>query len=205
MKNFLALSVLAALSASLHAVTFNLDAESLKTADGSPMPTTGLVVLTAGISGVFFGPTQTTFSGGDELVLKKWNLSAFSMAGVISDTTGNLSFTAGWNEGDPLRLYWYPTLTIDSLQPGAGTMYGSYTDSVGIDGSDAWITSGESGVVSLKFFTSDAMFLSGPGSNSEASGRASALVVPEPSAVILFMAAGSFLVSQRRRPSRPHY
>ncbi len=170
-----------------HAFTINLDAELLKDESGTAMPISGLVVLTAGTSGSFFGPTPASFIGGDEIVLKKWDLSAFATAGVLSDTTGDLSFAGAWNTGDPLRIYWYPTLTLASASPGDGTEYGTYRDAVGVDGSAAWVTGGPSDTIGLKFYTADATFLNTGGSNSASAGVANLTVAsaPEPGTPVL--------------------
>jgi hypothetical protein len=195
-------ALLAAAHFRAHAFTINLDSELLKDESGTAMPISGLVVLTAGTSGSFYGPTPTSFIGGDEIMLKKWDFSAFATAGVLSDTTGDLSFTGAWNAGDPLRIYWYPTLTLASTAPGTGTKYGTYRDAVGIDGSAAWITGGPSDTVGLKFYTSDATFLNTGGSNNAAAGRANLTVgsVPEPTTPALsLLALLTFMGNKRRR------
>jgi MYXO-CTERM domain-containing protein len=182
------------------ALTIMLDAESLKDALGQPMDIGGLVVLTAATSGTFFGPTPTSFAGGDELVLKKWDLSAFQTPGVISDLASGLAFTGNWNQGDALRLYWYPELVLSSAAPGAGTAYGTYTDALGLNGSAPWVTPGESDTISLKLYTSDASFLipSG-GANAPAAGVANQTVVPEPATATLGLAGVLALATRRRR------
>lgn len=200
MKKLLIFSaLLCAIRAS--AATIHMDAEVLKTADGTPMPTTGLIVLTAGFSGSFTGPTATSFTGIDEILLMKWDLSSFETEGVFSDVTIDLQVDAGWNAGVPLMLYWYPTLTLDSTEPGLGTSFGQYSDALGIDGSAPWVMPAAAETVSLKFFTADATFLSAGGSNSADAGRASLTVeaaIPEPSSVAL-LCSGALLLARRRR------
>jgi hypothetical protein len=161
------------------AVTINIDAEVLKTADGTPMGQSGLVILTAATTGVFPGPSGTDFTTGNEVILFSWDLSAWATDGVFSGTTGALSFSGLWDQGDALRLYWYPTLVLGTTNPAEGIEYGFYSDSSGIDGSSPWITPGESDTINLGFFTTDGGFLSGSGSNLPDAGLAS-LVVPRP-------------------------
>ena len=173
----------------IHAATVTLDAEVLKDSLGAPMPISGLVVLTAGTTGSFFGPTATGFVGGSEVILKTWDLSSFATPGLLSVTTGDIPFGGGWDTGDPLRIYWYPTLSLASLAPGAGTPYGTYRDATGVDGSAAWTTAGLGDTIALKFYTSDATFLNSGGSNTANAGRASSTVVPEPGTTALSLMA----------------
>lgn len=197
----LATLALAAVSTSAHALSIGIDAELLKTADGQAMSESGLVVLTAVTNGSQFGPTATSFTGENEIVLGKWDLSAFATPGVFDAFAANLSFIDGWNENDPLRLYWYPTLTLSSTAPGAGTSYGTYSDAVGLDGSAAWLTPTESATISLYFYTNDATFLSPGGSNDADAGLANLTVsaVPEPSNLLYPLSLAMFLGVMRRR------
>jgi hypothetical protein len=177
-------------------VTLNLDAELLKTSDGSAMPSSGLVILvTSTLDSSFGGPTAGSFVSGDDSIIKKWDLTAGGGGGgfgngIFAGSTGPgatpLSSIANWTAGDPLQMYWFPTLTLASSSPGAGTSYGQYRDgatvSPGADGSDLWVTDPTQLQTNLRFYTSDATFLKpGPGSNSAATGNASSTTVPEPS------------------------
>jgi len=177
----LATALLLILRGATPAATITLDAERLKDASGAALPLSGLVILAAGTSGTFTGPTAASFVSGDEIVVKMWDLSGgFSTAGVLAVSTGDVPLTGAWTQGDPLRLYWYPTLDLTSPAPGAGTAYGAYRDAAGLDGSAPWITPGASDTIALQFFTSDATLLRTGGSNAAAAGLASFTVVPEP-------------------------
>jgi hypothetical protein len=148
----------AAASLACHAtVTISIDANLLKAANGTPMPTIGLVILVASTGdSTFTGPTASSFVSGDDIIVGKWDLSAFNTPGVLSDGIAGVPLANGWKEGNLLRLYWFPTLNINSTAPGANAPYGTYRDDVGIDGSFAWKTPQDGQYVSLKFVTSDA-------------------------------------------------
>ena len=164
----------------LQAVTITLDAEVLKNADGSAMPTSGLVILVASTNGVTFGgPTTNSLISGADLELFRWDLSAFASNGVLSGITTDLPLTGTWQSGDPLQLYWFPTLTISSTNHGGLTPYGQYRSAGGSDGSDPWVTPAlNSATISLKFFTADAVFLNAGGANPAAAGNANLKTPP---------------------------
>jgi hypothetical protein len=159
-------------------VSFNIDAEVLKTAGGTAIPTSGLVILVAStLDASFGGPTDTSFVSGDDIELKRWDLSSgFNLPGILSVFSGPLQLTGNWNPGDPVQMYWFPTLTLGSIAPGPGTSYGQYRDAVGIDGSEVWTTPAAGfpvGSRSLRFSMSDATFLFTGGSMPALAGKAS--------------------------------
>jgi len=190
---------------SAHALTITIDAETLRDAAGGLFPVSGLVVLTAATEGTFLGPTPTSFGNGSEIVISKWDLSTWGTAGALSDIAANLSLSGNWDPGDALRLYWYPTLTLNSTAPGLGTEYGTYTDAVGIDGSAPWITPSQSSSIGLILATTDASQLLQPGSVNPASGLASHTVtdavapVPEPGTAGFGLACLAALAARRRQ------
>ena len=201
-KLLLSTTLLAAIHAHAHALTITLDCEVLRDASGSAMPISGVVVLTAATTGTFSGPTPTSFVSGTEILLQKWDLSSFAAPGIFSDLTSDLPFSGAWGTGDPLRMYWYPTLTLASSAPGAGTSYGTYRDPFGIDGSAAWITPGESDTIGLNFYTTTASFLNAGGSNSADAGLTDLTVapIPEPgTAAVGLMALLAAMGITRRR------
>jgi hypothetical protein len=187
------------------ALTISIDAEVLRDQFGNAMSQSGVVVLTAGTNGNFSGPSGSQFVTGDEMFLFSWDLSTWGTDGVFSGITADLTFTGDWGEGDPLRMYWYPDLTLAAAGPSAGLSYGTYSDATGLDGSAPWITPAENEYLSLGFFTSDASFLSAGGSNDPAAGRADSLVPPVGTVVpdtggslLLFSAGFAGLVTLRR-------
>ncbi|MCS7062757.1 MAG: PEP-CTERM sorting domain-containing protein [Methylacidiphilales bacterium] len=101
------------------------------TFNSNPLPNNSLLVVVASLSNSTFGaPTPTSFTGEpDDVVLAKLSIGAgTNVTGAIVDLfTIDANNFPGLNGGDPLALYWYPTLTTSSLQPGAGTPYGTYS------------------------------------------------------------------------------
>ena len=176
-------------------VTFNLDAELLKTRGptpltaGTPIPEgTGLILLVAStLDNVFNEPTPSAFVSGDDRELDRWSVVG-NGNGVLFDTTGPLQFSdfPDWGQGDPLRLYWFPELGLSSINPEAGTSYGFYHDPVGkddiiADNSQPWITPADGTTVDrLLFITMDSMFAA-QSTNPDYTGNADLTVVPEPS------------------------
>jgi hypothetical protein len=91
----------------------------------------------------------------------------------------------GWDTGDPLRMYWYPSLTaVDT--PQNGDFYGMYdggAGGTGTDGSAAWTTLSDSDTLDLRFFTADATQLKSGGTYTEEAGEAN-LKVQSPGAAL---------------------
>ena len=160
-----------------NAVTVNLTALYLRTANGDLMPTNGLVVLVASTNdSSFSGPTPTSFVSDDDIVIASWDLSNTPIGdGVLQDEISNVTFAdrPGWASGDSLAMYWFPTLTLTNSEPGNNTPYGFYTDPVGLDNSAPWITPSESSTLNLWFQTSDSPL---GGSNPASAGIASLTV-----------------------------
>jgi hypothetical protein len=177
-------------------VTFNIDAEKLKDENGTAMPLTGLVILAASTTDSIFTPPTAGafFPGADDIEIMRWNLqgSAFG-PGIFSDSTGSQNPSGNWNAGDPVQLYWFPSLTTASTAPGSGTRYGTFTDSIGHDGGDAWKTPASgTPLTSLKFFTKDSsvLFPTGAGFFDPPAGNSSLTVVPEPSEYAALLGLG---------------
>jgi hypothetical protein len=195
---------------SVSAVSFEVDAETLKDQNGTAMPVTGQVLLVASTGGsssvngnTFIVPRSDSplaagsfliGSGGlsDDLVVARVDLDSGFGAGSLSQTL-NLSFgldsTGSWQPGDQLSLYWFPSLSSGSTTPGVGTHLGMFRDDVtDATSRNAWVTPGASSTISLQFVTQDAngpifpggVYPSGAAGYPSATGNASQVVTPVP-------------------------
>lgn len=206
---YLAIFVLVS-SLSQASISFNIQADKLKNADGTAaMNQNGLVLFVSSTSNLVFDPITagsltsvgSSLNGGDDIILFRSNLTTYG-DGVLDIGTGDLSLASipGWTTGDPLALLWFPTLTLASTTIGAATPYGLYTTAVPIDGS-TWVTPTDpSSAVPLYFFTADGSDY-GPGSNPALAGNASLTVgaVPEPSRTLLGLIGLGVVALRRRR------
>lgn len=182
-----------------HALTISLDADLLKDANGAPMPTNGLVLLVASTGdSTFNAPTPTAFVSGDDIIIARFDLSSggFNQPGVLIDVAQSLSFTGNWKPGDPLQMYWFPTLPKNATAPGPGAPYGKFrTDANGVDGGNAWVTGNSSDTINLRFITDDANTdYHMAGSNPAAAALASLTVAgppPPPLLAIKLLGGGS--------------
>lgn len=174
-------AALALASWTSHALTIQVDADLLKDSSGNAMPTNGLVILVASTTdSTFNGPTAGSFVTGDDIVLWKFNLDSSGAPGVLIDVAPSLTLTGNWTVGDPLAIYWFPTLTTNSSAPTAGTPYGMFTTTNATDGSDPWVTPPSSANIDLRFITTDSDQVNGhlAGTNNLASAGLASSVVP---------------------------
>lgn len=150
-------------------VTLNVVAADLRAADGSLMPPSGQVFLVASPGDlVFGGPSPEAFVTGDDVILFRGSLNT-GLPGVFLGTVNlSLDLFPGLTLGDPVQVYWFPTLTADSTRPGQGTAYGFYRHETGMDGSDPWVIPSDGSLVQLRFMTA-----SRNGSHSNSLGYAS--------------------------------
>ncbi len=213
-----ALAALYVLSASVQAaaISFNVDADRLRTSGGGLIPVGSLVLLIASSTDAGFtsplvanGSNSTalgssgSFLSGDEIVLFR---SAVTNTGYTQFSTGGIEQTLfpNWSLSDPLALVWFPTLTLGSPTTlVAGTSYGFYTNASAIDGSTAWITpSAPASSVPLAFYTTDGGDL-GPGSNAVSAASATQTVAaPEPTSALLLSVGLVSLAARRRRQAK---
>ncbi|MBE0544076.1 MAG: hypothetical protein IH623_22265 [Verrucomicrobia bacterium] len=153
-------------------VTFNIDAADLRTAGGELMPLNGQVLLVASpTDAVFGGPTPDAFVTGDDVILFRGELN-LGMPGIFQASV-NFAFESfpGLNPGDPVQLYWFPTLTAAATSPGEGATYGAFRHETGLDGSAPWVIPGDGALVDLKFIT-----MSQGGSHPNLLGYASGVI-----------------------------
>lgn len=211
MRILSALTALFLLTASLQGgVSFVLNADLLKDQNGNPLPDSSLVMLVVSTMDGTFSPMTPgnvplgSYLSADDVVVYLTDLSASGIPGVLDATTPGLFLedVVGWDQGDPLAIYWFPGATLDSLEIDPMASYGMYTDSVGHDGSDLWITplDGTSGW-NLLFFTQDGVDYS-PGAeafNPAEAGLASLSAAPEPTRGVLVLFGALMMCAKRGR------
>ncbi len=204
-----------------YSVSFDLQADQLKTTSPTTaFPTTGLCLLVASTTNTTFGTINAGASlsvgsfldGNDDQILGAFNLTNNNVAGVlaltVSATTGGTF--ANLSSGDPIALYWFPTLTLtNTVVPSTATSFGTYqTGNVApLNGSASWVMpGGTTNNYALYFKTTDAAAL-GAGSHTPAEATAAFLttpaVVPEPSSmalgVLAVTALGGMVLCRRVR------
>lgn len=211
------LSALAALllftTSAKASVSFVLAADLLKDANGTPAPASTLVMLVVSTADSVFSPLiPGSYPVGshiseDDVVLFLTDLSSSGIPGVLDAGTPGLFLESipGWTVGDPLALYWITGASLEQQQIESLDPFGMYTDSVGHDGSDPWVTpaDGTPGW-NLWMYTQDGQDYS-PGagaSNPASAGIASsvATAVPEPGRAVLFVLGMLIMVLNRTRP-----
>jgi PEP-CTERM motif len=191
--------VLATAVAASATVTLNVGAEVLFQSDGTtPIPAGSLIQLLASTTdSVFTAPTPSSFIGGsaDDVILESFaapDNSGFAGDDIVVTLSGNL------NAGDPLLLRWWPTLTLASSTPGAGTPYGQFRTDVTENFSDSgWFIPSDGSVISLNFLDESSGIAPNP--EPDSAGTASFVVVPEPSTFALGALGALGLVLVRRR------
>ena len=139
-----------------------------------------LVLVTDANRDGFAGPSDTAFVQSDDVMIAKWDIAGGggNAPGVFQGSTGSVSFSGDWGEGDPLAIFWFPTLSAADAAPGASVPYGTYraTTTPGgsnPNGSDSWTTP-EDGIsgYSLIFLTTDADVLNPGGDLPSTAGEA---------------------------------
>ncbi len=178
-------------------ITMSVDAEEILQGGlgSNPAAAGSLVLFVADTTGAGFNALQngpiTVGSmidhAGNDLVVAQFSISAGTFLTnnqpFLAGSLNNISLTGGWHTGQPLAIYWIPTLTTANSNVGTGVAYGKYTDPTGLDSSIPWVTPSDPGTYNPMLFSTDGFF--GTGTNAPASTGYSSLstvaVVPEPS------------------------
>jgi len=192
-----ALACLGFLPSTIYAdITLNVDAGILRNANGSATAPNGTLMILAvdTQNNGFQGPTQSQFVvNPDDVELYRWSLDStgfqpgYTQPVPLTLTTAQIAAIPNLTSGDPLRLYWYPTLTTAASAPGAETPYGTYSNPSSVNGSIAWAFPSDPGTYTLNLLTTEA---SGSSPIPNSAGYADQLVVPEPATYALFAGIG---------------
>ncbi len=159
--------------------------------------------------------------GSDDVVLFKSTISGdgnqngVQNAGEVRQLSGALTLGTAASgtvaAGDPIIMYWFPTVSSTATSLASGTDYGVYRSTVAngstdADTSSAWyIPANGSSAYNLLFLTSDAGSAINTSTSGIAFGQAVDTVVPEPSTTVgslLFLVAGTGIYLRRMRSER---
>ncbi len=169
------------------AISINVSAEKLKDPGGYDMAVSGILVLVGSTTdAIFSGPTDSSFVQDDDAVVAIWDIAndGGNTPGAFLGGTGSVSLGGAWDAGDPLAIYWFPTLTaannIDDTVPSAAIPYGMFrVESGNPDGTDDWVTPADGTIgYNLKFITTDATALEPGGGSSDAADGEAGLFTP---------------------------
>lgn len=147
------------------------------------MAVTGVLALVAdtGTEG-FSGPSGTLLEGDDYLV-GAWDIATGggNAPGSFLGTTGSVTLSGDWAAGDPLAVYFFPTLVLTDPPVSAEAIpYGMFRIETGtLDQTDPWVTP-EDGTTGhdLVFATTDATVLFPSGGSSSADDGIAGLITP---------------------------
>ena len=202
-----------ALSSAEATIVINLQADYIRDFNGVAAPLNSLAFIVASTADANFGTilpgsstaVGTLIDGSDDYIVGVIPNSAWADVGVIDFAkTFNVSTIPGWNAGDRLGLVWLPALGSGASTIPNGARYGFYSNPSAIDGTQSWVTPGETFTRNLGFYTSDAGIFGPPvpSANTPASSRAATVVgVPEPTSAFLVAVGAAGLMMRRRRQS----
>jgi hypothetical protein len=172
------------------AVAINMDAGILRSPDFTIAPLGSLIVFVASTTdGTFNMPTPTNFVTGDDVVLANLSLNYLNAPGSHSETI-IVNFSGNLGPGDPIGIFWYPTLTTSATSPGFGTPYGFYQFDT--------VLPGDGGLIDALFATNS--FFNG--SLPDIAGVANLITIPEPTTYGLIGMGLLGLVYLARRKGR---
>jgi hypothetical protein len=214
-KFFTVAAALSAIVAPAHAtITLSFQAQELLQGGvgTNPAPGGSLVLLVADTTGGGFGNlSQGAITVGsiishtsNDLIVGQFSLtpaSPFTQNEPVLNASGPFTLSGGWAAGDPLAIYWIPSLTSANTTVGGGVAYGEYTDPTGLHGSAAWITPSNGSTANTMLFSTSGVF--GTGNVAASTGYASKLTtsaaVPEPSTFALLGGAMGLTAAALRR------
>jgi len=168
-------------------------------------PNGSLVLLVADTSGNGSGFGSITggqnidvgsIIAGHDLVVDQEGLSA---DGLLFASPSLTTFS-NWVSGDPLAIYWIPSLTPGATTVAGSVDYGLYTSSVVSGGSAAWITPNDGDSYPPIYFSTNNGDL-GPSNAPSDAGFASMMTtpIPEPSVYALLGGLTAMGVALRKR------
>jgi hypothetical protein len=196
-RKLLALSLALAVAVVPARATITLQLEAYQILQGGSSSASAqdgsMVLLVADTTGGGFGALQagniavgsTINSGHNDLVVDQLTITSPIFTGLQPALYASplLTLFGSWDAGDPLAIYWIPSLTTGDSNVGTSVAYGKYTDATGIDGSAAWITPTNGGTGQPMYFTTQAPILgliSQPASVGYSS-LSTVAAIPEPS------------------------
>jgi hypothetical protein len=197
-----------------------VDGVYLYNADGTTQMSTNNLVLLVAVTGsatptnLILQPTAQLGAVGtvlqnNNVILGKWTLDSGNGNGFFQQpctvtiqtnkTVSQVALPGVVQTGDPVVLYWFPTLTLSATTVSSGTAYGMYTTNAVLDVTDTpdgWFVQPAMANNTIGMLT----VASGAGSLPESTGKASYVTVPEPSAFLLVaMGLGLGITVLRRR------
>lgn len=190
-------------------ISFLITGDTLRDSAGAAVDfSSGLALLVADTAADGFGAVLPSsvgagdiVNGADDTIVWKGDFTTFATDGVVNANPTGLNLGGGWDSGDPLALYWFPTGGPAAASVAGGDPYGFYTSVTGQDGSDPWITPTDGTLNhTLTVLTASNSGFFGAGTVPDGS-TASALrvAIPEPAAASFLLLTGGLCLARRRR------
>jgi hypothetical protein len=177
----------------------NDNAIALIVANTSGLGLAGGVNNLAGTSSLVVGTDLTIQGGGvGDLILGKANITASSgQTGYFGGTSGAWTLgLQGLAAGETVYVMWFPSLTMASTSPGAGTFYGALTNPGPLDSGQAWVIPADGQTTELDANNANE---GGTYPNANLKANFQTVAVPEPSSILLVVTGLLGLLGLRRR------
>lgn len=192
-------------------VTLSLQTGVMRQSDSSPVPLDSVGVLVAdtldnGFSngGSLVGSSLSVgqaLGQSDNLILDIFHAADIGSGVIGFHDTFTYTYSGNFAPGDPLALYWFPSITATGTVIGSGLSYGFYRNSANDlnSGSDiGFVAPGDGSLSNLFAFDN----ITDPGalaSPSDFTASLTTMPVPEPSPLALLMFAGFGVLVMWRR------